>query len=285
MVVDRGINAKLLLDAVTFDLYGSVRASDNCVFDWEYLQDLCGCLIAVQNEDSRSADATACYVRLAHYTVWEFLASSHISSTRVSQFAMSTDVVHREFAISILRQALSADPEGTGADWRRDREAYCLVLGCVFWSKMFLQTPEDLDLFFEFLNPSNPHYRRFRAIQIFALEHEESEMSSNFYVLALPWKFHVPQGSGMRSHMAEVLFNTRCLSMWIGDGNEAYEGLPPIGRLSQDGINQLGQQRVAGTFIKGYTTNISQLTFDTKVWEAGISQRFRLFGYLPVVAV
>ena len=161
--VCRPINAKLLLEAVTFDLNGSVPASENDVLDWDYLQDLCGCLITLQSQGSPTC-AAACFVTLAHYTVSEFLTCSHILSTRVSRFAISTQTVDRDFATSVLRQALLVDPEGEKTDWRRNLDAYCLFLGCTLGSNTYFQAPEDFELYFRFLDPCQPHYRRFRAI-------------------------------------------------------------------------------------------------------------------------
>src|SRR4051794_11450678 len=44
-MVTRGINAKLLVEAVAHDLYGPGHP----LFDFDYLQELCGCLISVEN--------------------------------------------------------------------------------------------------------------------------------------------------------------------------------------------------------------------------------------------
>ncbi|KAK0732500.1 hypothetical protein B0T21DRAFT_384771 [Apiosordaria backusii] len=269
----QGINAKLLLEAVSFDLYGS----KHCVFDWGYLQDLCGCLIAIRDENSEQgvangddfAGGAGCWVTLAHYTVWEFLTSSHILSTRVSQFAMSTEAADREFALSILRHALAADPEGGGTNWRRDREAYCLVLGCTLGCSLLgsacLQTSEDLELFFQFLNPSNPHYRQFRAIQSRALRGSVDGGSHLFFILAIPAQFHVPEGARGRNNMAEIMLNSHLLNDWLG--RQPSIDLPPVGRLPQDRIWELGEQRVAGAFIRLDESGAdTEITFDGSGW-------------------
>ncbi|KAK3377117.1 hypothetical protein B0T24DRAFT_523598 [Lasiosphaeria ovina] len=271
--VRRAINAKLLLEAVTFDLYGSVPAGGNGVFDWDYLQDLCGCLITVKNRDPLT-DAAACSITLAHYTVWEFLTSSHILSTRVSQFAVSTQAVYRDFATSVLRQALSADPEGEGTDWRRDRDAYCLVLGCALKSDRYLQTPEDLELYFRFLDPCNPHYRRFRAIQSRAL-HSPSDRAYRFSILKIPAEFRAPEGAGERNYMAEVLLNARLLNDWMPGEHAAYTThLPPVGRLPQHEIEELGNQRAAGIFLGlDAKARDQEIGFDGKVWDIEAPRR------------
>lgn len=256
--VDRGINAKLLLEAVTFELYGSVSACGSRVFDLDYLQDLCGCLIAIANHPKQSVltgdestDGANCYITLAHYTVWEFLTSEHILSTPVSHFEMSTTAVHRDYATSILRQAITADPEGTETDWRRDRIPYCLVLGCALKSAKYLQTREDLDLIFEFLDPRRPHYRRFRGVQQRTCEPAaDDEWAFQFSVLHIPAGFCVPKDSHERNHLAELLLNARLLSDWIPREAAPYKGLPPVGGLSQQELKELAEEQVAGVFIR-----------------------------------
>lgn len=243
--VRRAINAKLLLEAVTFDLYGSVPASENGVFDWDYLQDLCGCLITVRAQGS-AADAANCTVTLAHYTVLEFMTSSHILSTSVPEFALSTQAVLRDFATSVLHQALAADPESDGINWRHDRDAYCLVLGCALKSDKYLQGPEDLELYFRFLDPRNPHYARFRAIQERAIRNT-SDRGFRFSVLKLPAEYHTPEGAGERNHMAEILLNALLLDDWMDGEQRPYKAtLPPVGGLPEHEVEKLMGQKVAG---------------------------------------
>lgn len=271
--VARGINANLLLDAVTFDLYGSASARENRTFDWDYLQDLCGCLIAVRNSPKSSVsteneptDGANSYVTLAHYTVWEFLTSEHILSTPVSHFAMSTTAVRRDFATSILRHALAADPEGTEADWRRDRVPYCLVLGCALKSVRYLQTPEDVQLVLQFLDPCKPHYRRFRAVQERASQPDDDDWAFQFAVLQIPAEFHVPEGSGGRNHLAELLLNARLIRDWVPAEMVPYKGLPPIGGLSQQELKQLSNERIAGVFVRVDEQGVSkEIRYDGKV--------------------
>ncbi|KAK0669104.1 hypothetical protein QBC41DRAFT_112632 [Cercophora samala] len=268
----QGINAKLLLEAVSFDLYGRKHS----VFDWGYLQELCGCLITVRNELSELGvadgehvdDGAACWVTLAHYTVWEFLTSSHILSTPVSAFAMSIDGVEREFAVSILRNALAAHPDASETDWRRDREAYCLVIGCMLFGLPWLHTPEDLDLFYEFMNPHNPHYRRFGPIQARALRGEENFSSHCFFVLAIPTRFQIPEGASEQNSMAEVVLNAHLLKNWLLVEGQRSLDLPPVGRLSQDAVWELGKHRVAGEFLRlDEAGNAKQILFDGRVWD------------------
>ncbi|VBB71412.1 Putative protein of unknown function [Podospora comata] len=268
----RGINGKLLLEAVSFDLYG---IKDNS-FDWAYLQDLCGCLIAVRNELSNPGvtdgdsfdDGASCWVTLAHYTVWEFLSSYHILSTPVSAFATSTEVAERQYAVSILRNALAARPEDPGTHWRRDREAYCLVVGCMFLGSPWLQTSEDLDLFYQFMDPQNPHYRRFGPIQARALRGEEDFSSHCFFILAIPSQFRVPEQAFERENNAEVVLNAHLLKNWLYVGAGRSLELPAIGRLSQDEVWELGKHQVAGHFIRlNKSGEVQEIGFDGRVWD------------------
>ncbi|KAI9157949.1 Vegetative incompatibility protein [Paramyrothecium foliicola] len=143
----------------------SDRGQQASLFDCDYLQELCGCLITIRAiqktggfnragdaqkmiglfgtlttkdvtpsditnvEYTGQPDGSDVYASIAHYTVMEFLSSPHILSTSVSSFAMSSDYMITEFCASILRQAVEADPGGSGTDWAHDREPYCLTLG------------------------------------------------------------------------------------------------------------------------------------------------------------
>ncbi|KAF5622406.1 heterokaryon incompatibility protein het-E-1 [Fusarium sp. NRRL 25303] len=134
---DVGVNANLLLSAVAYEHFGYETEGQNSIIDFEYLQEICSCLITVRYVpgdifDSRQEDSTGLqareatggqdlYVSLAHYTVLEFL--------------------------SVLKQALAADPEGTNTDWIHDREAYCLTLGCALYIHDILADSDLQDLF------------------------------------------------------------------------------------------------------------------------------------------
>nr|RBQ97257.1 hypothetical protein FVER53263_06745 [Fusarium verticillioides] len=141
-----GVNANLLLSAVTNEHFGSEAKGQKSIIDLEYLKEICGCLITVRyvsgdifdnwtGESPRLQtreviDGEDLYVSLAHYTVLEFLVSPHVFQPNCAFFTMSLELVRLKFAKSVLRQALEADPKGTSTDWIHDREAYCLTLGC-----------------------------------------------------------------------------------------------------------------------------------------------------------
>lgn len=154
----------------------------------------------------------------------------------------------RDFAASVLRQALLADPKSEETDWRRNRHVYCLIIGWhVPWGG-YLQAPEDFELFFRFLDPRQPHYRRFRAIQRHYLCEPGSK--SQFSILNLPAEFQTPEGATERNNMAEVLLNACLLSpWWTVEGAPYRAGLPPVGGLPQPELEKLRDQRVAGIFL------------------------------------
>ncbi|KAG4262097.1 hypothetical protein FPRO03_10970 [Fusarium proliferatum] len=160
---DVGVNANLLLSAVTYEHFGYEIEGQNSIIDFEYLQEICSCLITVRYVpgdifDSRQEDSTGLqaeeatgeqdlYVSLAHYTVLEFLVSPHVFQPNFAFFAMSPELIRLKFAKSVLKQALSADPEGTNTDWIHDREAYCLTLGCALYIHDILAESDLQDLF------------------------------------------------------------------------------------------------------------------------------------------
>ncbi|KAF4339648.1 ankyrin repeat [Fusarium beomiforme] len=144
-----GVNAKLLLSAVTYEYLGCEANNQNSIIDLEYFQEICSCLITVRHvpgdifdtllEESPGSQAKVgtdgedLYVSLTHYTVLEFLLSPHVSQTNFAFFAMSSELIRLEFARTVFKQALAADPKGTSTDWIHDREAYCLTLGCALY--------------------------------------------------------------------------------------------------------------------------------------------------------
>ncbi|RYP67362.1 hypothetical protein DL770_008632 [Monosporascus sp. CRB-9-2] len=187
---DRGINAVLLLQAVMYDLHQADPDIDMSTYSLEDLEDLCSCLITISPDDNEYEDrtdpdfsistaledefqgardtlsngGTDLFVHLAHYTVAEYLSSPLILETPIAFFALSTRSVKSEFALSIIRQALGADPIGIATDWVHDREAYCLTLGCTQHS-LLANYPEIQDMFIRYYHPESPHYCRFGAIQ------------------------------------------------------------------------------------------------------------------------
>jgi hypothetical protein len=188
-LVERGICASVLLSAIAYDLSHGNAVPYPSQYTLEDLEELCGCLITISpatdsaiidthNTFSPGADKTEAmtrqgqlgdpaelFVTLAHYTVVEFLSSSMIHQTSVSYFALSNEEIREEFATSVIRQALDADPNGSATDHIRDREAYCLTLACGLHYFDFSIKSDIIDLFVQYLNPAKPHYRRLPGIQ------------------------------------------------------------------------------------------------------------------------
>jgi len=196
-VVREAIDVDLLLSAVACELYGP-RSRHS--FDCDYLQELLGCLINVD------ANKDGVVVSLAHYTVLEFLTSEHILHTRAAFFALPVDFIKTEFATSVLKRALAADPAGTSASWEHDHEAYCLTLGCALSS---WGGDDVCRLFIEYLNPANPHYVRFAAIQ--ERIQSDDNNSFGFFLGCLPATLSTPSAAGGHDAAAEVLFNVLLL--------------------------------------------------------------------------
>lgn len=187
----------LLLSAVAYELYG---ASSKCVLDSDDLQDLLGCLVTLETQNGRPA------VSLAHYTVLEFLTSAHILQTGVAFFSLSIEAIESEFAVSVLRQAIEADPVATSASWEHDREAYCLTLGCAL---IKFGGSELHPLLMQYLNPANPHFVRFNAIQERIHRHDNN--SFGFYLGYLPGALCSPSAPGRHDVAAETLLNVLLL--------------------------------------------------------------------------
>jgi len=259
-MVTAGINAKLLVEAVTFDLYGPGKSP----FDIDYLKELCGCLLSVEryveDDDDEQAefghDTTDAdlFVSLAHYTVLEFLTSPHTPNTSVSYFAMSELAVDHEFAMGVLRQALAVDPEGTGTDWARDREAYCLTLGCALNIHTCLAKAEAKDLFVQYIDPSKPHYRRFRGIQQRATCRNR-DGSFSFWLRRLPAEFIGTPEDGEAEHAARILFNLFMLKYLPGREMEDF-----IPFICWGGPVTIRIQDVLGTTASGiFLTTDTQL--------------------------
>ncbi|KAK4444242.1 hypothetical protein QBC34DRAFT_360671 [Podospora aff. communis PSN243] len=243
-MVSRGISAKVLVEAVAYDLHGPGRPS----FDLDYIQELLGCLILVENEEdgdeskcltSEAEDDTVgfgdakLFVSLAHYTVLEFLTSPNILQSHVSCFATTEAAINSQFGMSVLQQAVAANPNGTSCDWVYDREAYCLTLGAalnIHEIYAFITTPEAKELFVRYIDPSSPHYRRFEAIQEHATCSDE-EFSSYFWLRRLPAKVFITNEQSVKEHAARVLLSLVALGYTPGHGLE--ELLPYVLRGSQ----------------------------------------------------
>lgn len=195
---DGGIDANLLVSAVSTDLTEAPSAY-NC----DDLRELCGCLITfssgprrISRENGESSEIPGAIVQeqveqfagqsnlvsLAHYTVMEFLVSPLILKSHVSQFALDEVIIFNEFALSCIKQALSANSEGKSSDWDRDREAYCLTLVCAFGlrSHYFADRSDIQDLLIQYYDPQRSHFARLPAIQDRIIH---SSGTSRYYML------------------------------------------------------------------------------------------------------
>jgi hypothetical protein len=244
-IADHGLNANILLSAVTWDVFGAEASKRASAIDLEGLQELCGCLMTFREDDLDDSDddmfdphetgtleggsaqsanlldnpfeiekrpqtnPAELYVSLAHYTVLEFLTSRHILQTPVSYFALNYNVLGPEFARSVLSQALAANPRGGSNDWVTDREAYCLTLGASLKTRGYLANASTRRLYLRYISPAEPHYARFGPLQTeFA---EDREHSTTFYLNALPREYYEPLDGGGRTPAAETLLNLQLL--------------------------------------------------------------------------
>jgi hypothetical protein len=192
---DTGIDADLLVSAVSYDLAQAQPECGTLFYDCDDLRELCGCLITFSQEvrvvskagteksetlvndetkdeikvrpDLEPVAGHSNLVSLAHYTVLEFLASSLIHKTAVSQFALDKATIFNEFALSCIKQTLSANPEGQATDWERDREAYCLTLVCALGLRFdyFANRFDIQDLLIRYYDLTSAHLARLPAIQ------------------------------------------------------------------------------------------------------------------------
>ncbi|KAG4283041.1 hypothetical protein FPRO06_09714 [Fusarium proliferatum] len=282
---DVGVNANLLLSAVTYEHFGHEIEGQNSIIDFEYLQEICSCLITVRYVpgdifDSRQEDSTGLqaeeatggqdlYVSLAHYTVLEFLVSPHVFQPNFAFFAMSPELIRLKFAKSVLKQALAADPEGTNTDWIHDREAYCLTLGCALYIHDILAESDLQDLFLRYINPCSPHYSRFEAIQSKIVQSDEN--SSCYFLRHIPARFHCSETKDTCFGSAEALMNLLLLRH-----QSIQKGLMPMIRRLLEGrpVQELLDVRVTATFLdeadEDLDENRSRLcqnTLNGMVWE------------------
>ncbi|KAG4267356.1 hypothetical protein FPRO04_12980 [Fusarium proliferatum] len=282
---DVGVNANLLLSAVTYEHFGYEIEGQNSIIDFEYLQEICSCLITVRYVpgdifDSRQEDSTGLqaeeanggqdlYVSLAHYTVLEFLVSPHVFQPNFAFFAMSPELIRLKFAKSVLKQALAADPERTNTDWIHDREAYCLTLGCALYIHDILAESDLQDLFLRYINPCSPHYSRFEAIQSKIVQSEEN--SSCYFLRHIPARFHCSETKDTCFGSAAALMNLLLLRH-----QSIQKGLMPMIRRLLEGrpVQEFLNVRVTATFLDEADEDLDrngsrlcQNTLNGMVWE------------------
>ncbi|TXB99360.1 hypothetical protein FocTR4_00012624 [Fusarium oxysporum f. sp. cubense] len=253
-----GVNANLLLSAVTYEHFGSETKGQKPIIDLEYLKEICSCLITVRYvpgdifdswlEESpglqarEATDGEDLYVSLAHYTVLEFLVSPHVFQPNFAFFAMSPELIRLKFAKSVLKQAVAADPKGTNTDWIHDREAYCLTLGCALYLYDILAETDLQGLFIRYINPSSPHYSRFEAIQSKIVQGDEG--SKCYFLRHIPARIHFSATGDICYGTAAALMNLHLL--WNGT-----ELTPMIRRLLNGRqIQELLDTKVTVTFIE-----------------------------------
>lgn len=198
-LTQRGINAHVLLSAVSYDL--GLRMG---IYTIDDVKELCGCLISVLPEvpleetcndppekfanagkplpskdhtsgsyppavgrerEGTSYTDSELFVSLAHYTVREFLESTFILDTKAAFYSLPLITTTLEYTESVLRQALQSNPASSATDWVVDREAYCLTLACAIYCTSLGSRPDIQDLFLQYYSPYNPHYDRILAIQ------------------------------------------------------------------------------------------------------------------------
>lgn len=232
----------MLLSAVAYEFSGPESQNRPCIFDCGYLQEMCSCLITIRKpleEDIDSfsdfdqsssshldqhtefgrpdetvslqpeqwADDGELYVSLSHYTVLEFLLSPHIIETPVAYFSLSLELIRSQFASNVLKQALTANPEGVSTDWVHDREVYCLTLACALDMDDIQTKPELQDLFLQYLAPSSLHYTRFGAIQsriILSIDYS-SEYFLKHTAASFKWTAALAQHSQIYTSAATLL--------------------------------------------------------------------------------
>ncbi|EXM04734.1 hypothetical protein NOF04DRAFT_18693 [Fusarium oxysporum II5] len=277
-----GVNANLLLSAVTYEHFGSETKGQKPIIDLEYLKEICSCLITVRYvpgdifdswlEESpglqarEATDGEDLYVSLAHYTVLEFLVSPHVFQPNFAFFAMSPELIRLKFAKSVLKQAVAADPKGTNTDWIHDREAYCLTLGCALYLYDILAETDLQGLFIRYINPSSPHYSRFEAIQSKIVQGDEG--SKCYFLRHIPARIHFSATGDICYGTAAALMNLHLL--WNGT-----ELTPMIRRLLNGRqIQELLDTKVTVTFIEESEEELEEAgnglcenTLDGAVWE------------------
>ncbi|KAM7203900.1 hypothetical protein V8F33_001871 [Rhypophila sp. PSN 637] len=310
-LTSNGIDAELLVSAAEYDLYGRAKQSSSLdidrSFDVERLRELSDCILTFKCVSGEELDDTsmtsstttlvddtgvgsalgkAVYaVSVSHYTVVEFLESYILSNPSVSYFSLPQGVIRYEFATSIFRQAIEADPnrDGTSAtDWETDREAYCLTLGCAiafynqddFDRDLEAGEADDLaDLALAFFNPSNPHFSRFGGIQRRIAA--DPDVSGVYYLGSLPSRFRKVGGDFMTDIENEADdIAAKTLLCMLSMSTDRYKGTL-ITRCIQRLLHMTGRDLsdLMNTRVAGYrTVRAWQMECFEQVFEGTVGQ-------------
>ncbi|KAK8862630.1 ankyrin repeat protein [Apiospora arundinis] len=282
-----GIKGDVLVSAASHDLRLSGLADPN-FYDMEYLGELVGCLITIHKDASESEVMTntdmaeplnatshqttsdACsvsLVTLAHYTVAEFLTSSFISETDVSCFALSRSTIVAEFAESVIRQAVDADPQGAGVSWLHDREAYCLTLAPALI--MDEEWPDVVGLSLRYCDPRSPHYSRILRVANFLTEIPDGW---SFYFIYNMSQYHLedhptPDTAGEASLLLNLLLVIPISPMLRNMTRVLLERSPDLGQLLTTHLTvtlgpSYNTQSVTGTVIGTVTGTVLEIFFE-----------------------
>ncbi|KAK3997926.1 hypothetical protein QBC44DRAFT_314667 [Cladorrhinum sp. PSN332] len=231
-MTEQGINIELLVDAVCDDLRHLTGKS--WFYTAEDLKELCGCLITTEQEllnhtelfarvrfgaaqSEAQSGTTGCaitkgcdlfrqdvcktvptgeFVRIAHFTVLEFLRSTRMAGTygpAAQYFFLDHGQVTTEFVDSVLRQALAVNCITGLVDWVRDRETYCLTLAPAIPISREIADNDDnpvLRSLISYFQPTGQHVPSVRLIQTHTLTGRDAN-SDSFMITRLP--FHHPE--------------------------------------------------------------------------------------------
>ena len=144
-------------------------------YDKDTLLELCGCLITVTPQTTRSD--LPLYVEFAHYTVLEYLKSRRIIASPASMFAWRNETIDYELPSAILREALHGTPQDSQkyrryaarVQLKRDITYWCVATAILFllqpWQQRLSRHAHLRELVFELLRPSRPGYTSFSLVR------------------------------------------------------------------------------------------------------------------------
>jgi hypothetical protein len=101
------IPLKILIQAVQQSTTNVFSHEADRMHDFEGLRERCGCLIMIEHY----TDFDSGHVLFAHYTVKEYLQSPRILQKRVGFFALVPEMIQKQYAEVVFRQALAILPD------------------------------------------------------------------------------------------------------------------------------------------------------------------------------